>query len=108
MPESVLVLAYQALRRHPQLRDSDLLLRPVAPGQVQLHGLVGSYYQKQMAQACLAQIDGIEGIDNQISVWQPAHPSAPDLPPGQSVASGIPVNDSLCLRPVTDFAAGQY
>ena len=40
-------------------------------GQVTLHGVVNSYFQKQMAQEALRDIDGITGIENQIEVaWK--------------------------------------
>ncbi|HUY34793.1 MAG TPA: BON domain-containing protein [Pirellulales bacterium] len=42
-------------------------------GQVTLHGVVRSYYQKQMAQEVLLGLEGVEHIENQLQVvgWAP-------------------------------------
>ncbi len=37
-------------------------------GQVKLHGEVGSYYEKQMAQETVLRIDGVERIENLLQV----------------------------------------
>lgn len=37
-------------------------------GQVTLRGVVGSYYQKQMAQELLRGLEGIQRIENQLEV----------------------------------------
>lgn len=40
-------------------------------GRVTLRGVVGSYFQKQMAQEALLQIEGVSGIDNELEVnWR--------------------------------------
>jgi osmotically-inducible protein OsmY len=39
-----------------------------ADGQVILRGVVGSWYQKQMAQEAVKGLPGIERIDNQLEV----------------------------------------
>lgn len=42
-----------------------------ADGTVRLHGTVGSFYQKQMAQELLRRVDGVERIENQLQVsWR--------------------------------------
>ena len=37
-------------------------------GRVVLHGTVRSYFQKQMAQEALRQVDGVQGIENRLVV----------------------------------------
>lgn len=37
-------------------------------GRVTLHGTVHSYYQKQMAQEALRQLEGVQTIDNRLEV----------------------------------------
>ena len=37
-------------------------------GRVVLRGVVGSYYQKQMAQEALRRVEGVEQIDNELEV----------------------------------------
>jgi osmotically-inducible protein OsmY len=37
-------------------------------GQVVLRGVVRSYYQKQMAQEAVCNVEGVEGIENQLEV----------------------------------------
>lgn len=37
-------------------------------GHVTLRGVVGSYFQKQMAQEAMRNIDGIHGITNELEV----------------------------------------
>jgi osmotically-inducible protein OsmY len=57
----------RALARNPYLAR-----RPVraeaSEGRVRLEGVVGTYYQKQMAQELLRNIDGVSEIDNRIEV----------------------------------------
>ncbi|MDX1948542.1 MAG: BON domain-containing protein [Pirellulaceae bacterium] len=41
-------------------------------GRVVLHGIVATYFQKQMAQEMLRRIEGVEEIDNHLEVsWLP-------------------------------------
>ncbi|MCH2114061.1 MAG: BON domain-containing protein [Pirellulales bacterium] len=43
----------------------------VADGYVRLHGTVGTFYQKQMAQELVRRVDGVEKIENQLEVnWR--------------------------------------
>jgi len=37
-------------------------------GQVTLRGVVGTYFQKQMAQECVRAIDGVDHIKNELEV----------------------------------------
>jgi osmotically-inducible protein OsmY len=37
-------------------------------GRLVLHGVVGSYYQKQIAQETLRKVDGVEQIENLLQV----------------------------------------
>ena len=40
-------------------------------GRVTLRGVVGTYFQKQMAQECVRKIDGVNHIDNELEVcWR--------------------------------------
>lgn len=57
----------KALRHHPHLHRERLHLE-TSPGRVVLRGLVGSYYQKQMAQEALRGLEGVDEIDNQLEV----------------------------------------
>jgi len=48
-------------------------------GCVRLHGVVGSYFQKQMAQEALRHVPGVAAIENELEVsWldAPSHRSA--------------------------------
>ena len=60
-----------ALRGNPYLAGQSLR-SDFEHGRVTLHGVVRSYFQKQMAQEALRQIEGIEEIHNELEV-------APDL-----------------------------
>lgn len=37
-------------------------------GAIRLHGTVGSFFQKQMAQELLRRVDGVERIENMLQV----------------------------------------
>lgn len=39
-----------------------------ADGNVVLHGTVGTYFQKQMAQEAIRRVDGVQHISNQLKV----------------------------------------
>lgn len=59
-----------ALERNPHLPGRNLRCETEA-GRVTLRGVVGSYYQKQMAQELLRTIEGVRAIDNQLEVnWR--------------------------------------
>ncbi|MEM7315633.1 MAG: BON domain-containing protein [Planctomycetota bacterium] len=46
-------------------------------GTVTLHGTVGSYFQKQMAQEAVRRVDGVENVSNQLQVaWSEAETDA--------------------------------
>jgi osmotically-inducible protein OsmY len=56
-----------ALERNPYLSRRNLRFETSA-GRVTLRGVVGSYYQKQMAQEVLRRIDGVAQIQNELEV----------------------------------------
>ncbi len=60
----------QALAANPHLAGRRLRFENRG-GHVSLHGVVSSYYQKQMAQEALLRLEGVEAIENQLEVtWQ--------------------------------------
>jgi len=60
-------LVREAITRSPYLSQKNLRLETIE-GRVILRGQVGSYYQKQMAQEALRNVEGIEAIDNCLEV----------------------------------------
>ena len=38
-------------------------------GAVRLHGRVPTYYLKQLAQAAVLQVSGVQGLENAVDVW---------------------------------------
>lgn len=63
-------LVTTALERNPHLPGRNLRFE-TQEGRVTLRGVVGSYYQKQMAQEILRTIEGVRAIDNQLEVnWR--------------------------------------
>ena len=56
-----------ALERNPHVGSRTLRIE-ASDGRVVLRGTVGSYFQKQMAQEALRQVDGIDAIENQLQV----------------------------------------
>jgi osmotically-inducible protein OsmY len=56
-----------ALGNHPAAPKRNVRIE-ASDGRVTLHGTVHSYYQKQMAQEALRQLEGVQAIDNQIEV----------------------------------------
>lgn len=56
-----------ALHLTPTLVNQSIWIEAHA-GHVVLHGKVGSYYQKQMAQETARQVDGVAEIENQLEV----------------------------------------
>lgn len=59
-------LVGSALRR--RMLGTRTLRFELRDGTVVLSGLVRSYYQKQLAQESVREIDGVEAIDNRIEV----------------------------------------
>lgn len=57
----------RAISANPYLSGRSVRLETDAQ-RVVLRGVVGSYYQKQMAQEALRQIDGIGQIENELEV----------------------------------------
>lgn len=55
------------LEQNPYVPHRNLRFEAIQ-GHVTLRGVVGSYYQKQMAQEALRAIEGIEHIENQLEV----------------------------------------
>jgi osmotically-inducible protein OsmY len=61
-----------ALERSPHIPRRKLRIE-ASQGRVVLRGTVGSYFQKQMAQEALRQIEGVDAIENQLQVnWDSA------------------------------------
>ncbi len=56
-----------ALERSPHINRRKLQVEAAA-GRVVLRGVVGTYYQKQMAQEALRLVDGVDEIENQLEV----------------------------------------
>lgn len=56
-----------ALERNPYLARRNLRFE-TSEGRITLRGVVRSYYQKQMAQEALREVDGIEEIYNELEV----------------------------------------
>lgn len=56
-----------ALERNPHLPRRNLRFE-TKEGRVILRGVVGSYYQKQMAQEILRGVEGVQAIENQLEV----------------------------------------
>lgn len=58
---------HTALHQSPYL-SADKFQVEAGEGHVRLHGEVGSYYEKQMAQETVLRIDGVERIENLLQV----------------------------------------
>ena len=56
-----------ALGTNPHVAGKRLRVENRA-GHVVVRGRVGSYYQKQMAQEALLQIDGVQNLENELEV----------------------------------------
>lgn len=57
----------KALARNPYLARRRVYAEAI-DGRVKLEGVVGTYYQKQMAQELLRNVEGVDEIDNRIEV----------------------------------------
>lgn len=55
------------LDRHPHLHRRRVRIEQ-EPGRLVLRGVVGSFYEKQMAQESLRRVEGVERIDNELEV----------------------------------------
>lgn len=60
----------QAIQKNPHSIRSRIYLES-APGKVILRGKVDSFYQKQMIQESLRNLEGIESIANLLEVEEP-------------------------------------
>jgi osmotically-inducible protein OsmY len=58
---------HDALEQHPHLSRRNLRFENTE-GRVTLRGVVGTYYQKQLAQEMLRHIDGVFQISNELEV----------------------------------------
>jgi osmotically-inducible protein OsmY len=56
-----------ALERSPHFSGRKLRFE-AEDGRVTLHGVVPSYYQKQMAQEALLRVAGVDRVENQLQV----------------------------------------
>ncbi len=59
-----------ALQGNPQLTGRICHIE-MRPGRIILRGVVRSYYQKQVAQEVVRQVDGVERIENHLQVALP-------------------------------------
>ena len=64
-PISTRVLS--TLAENPHLAGRNIRFETHA-GRVRLHGVVHSYYQKQMAQEAIRRLEGVASIENQLEV----------------------------------------
>ncbi|MBC8870152.1 MAG: BON domain-containing protein [Planctomycetes bacterium] len=60
-----------AISRVSHLMDKVVRIETHA-GHVVLRGVVGSYYQKQLAQEAVRTVDGVAGVENQLEVCWPS------------------------------------
>lgn len=60
-----------AISRAPHLLDRIVRIETHA-GHVVLRGVVGSYYQKQMAQEAVRTVDGVAQVENRLEVCWPS------------------------------------
>lgn len=60
-----------AITRAPHLLDKVIRIETHA-GHVVLRGMVGSYYQKQMAQEAVRTVAGVSQVENQLEVCLPS------------------------------------
>lgn len=59
-----------ALERNPYLSNKSLRFE-TSSGRVTLRGVVGTYFQKQMAQEAIRYVDGVDEIANELEVcWR--------------------------------------
>ena len=56
-----------ALEQNPYLARNDLRFE-TSQGRVTLRGVVGTYFQKQMAQEAIRRVDGVREIANELEV----------------------------------------
>lgn len=56
-----------AIRQSPYLSDREMRIQALN-GVIKLEGQVNSFFQKQMAQELLRRVDGVQRIDNRLSV----------------------------------------
>ena len=62
--------AQAALERNPYLARKRFRLE-AQHGRLTVHGIVGSYYQKQMAQETLRKLEGVAAVENLLEVnWE--------------------------------------
>lgn len=59
----------QAILRSPYF-DGRMLRFETTAGHVVLHGVVSSFFQKQIAQETVRRIDGVNRVENQLVVAQ--------------------------------------
>jgi osmotically-inducible protein OsmY len=72
--------AQAALSGNPHLARKQLKVE-ARTGRVTVQGVVGSYYQKQMAQETLRKLEGVEAVENLLEVrWDEAAGGSRPLP----------------------------
>lgn len=60
-------LAVSALDNSPYVTGSRVRIE-AGDGAVRLHGRVGSFFEKQMAQEAVRRVDGVERVENLLQV----------------------------------------
>lgn len=65
--EGLAAVASSALEKNPYLPRRKWRIE-AHEGRLALHGRVNSWYQKQMAQETLLQLDGVEALENHLEV----------------------------------------
>jgi osmotically-inducible protein OsmY len=68
-----------ALERNPYVSRRNLRFE-IHQGRVTLQGVVGSYFQKQMAQEAIRRVEGVEEIANELEVSRPGQATRRDPP----------------------------
>lgn len=62
-----------AIRNSSHLSSRTLRYEAAEDGNITLHGTVASYFEKQLAQETIREVDGVGQIDNRIQVsWAAA------------------------------------
>jgi osmotically-inducible protein OsmY len=60
-------IVHRALHQSPYLAGNRVRVE-TGEGEVRLHGHVGSFFEKQMAQEVVRRLDGVERVENLIQV----------------------------------------
>lgn len=58
----------QAIQNSSHLSSRKLRYEAAEGGKITVHGTVASYFEKQLAQETIREVDGVDHIDNMIQV----------------------------------------